>query len=127
MSPLTALCRTFALLLMMRDQFANYVVQKMLDVVDGEQRELLLSRMKPHLQSLRKFTYGKHILAKVERLLGYSLADPALPAATPTPTATALPLSPSTVLLPNGPPRVPSAGRRSGGAFVGADASPPRQ
>lgn len=57
--------------MMMRDQYANYVVQKMLDVVDGEQRELLLSRMKPHLASLRKFTYGKHILSKVEKLLGY--------------------------------------------------------
>jgi hypothetical protein len=60
---------------MMRDQYANYVVQKMLDVVDGEQRELLLSRMKPHLSSLRKFTYGKHILSKVERLLGSALPE----------------------------------------------------
>ena len=60
---------------MMRDQYANYVVQKMLDVVDGEQRELLLSRMKPHLPSLRKFTYGKHILSKVERLLGSALPE----------------------------------------------------
>lgn len=63
--------------MMMRDQFANYVVQKMLDVVDGEQRELLLSRMKPHLSSLKKFTYGKHILTKVERLLGYPIPDSA--------------------------------------------------
>lgn len=58
---------------MMRDQFANYVVQKMLDVVDGEQRELLLSRMKPHFASLKKFTYGKHILTKVEKLLGHPI------------------------------------------------------
>lgn len=65
---------------MMRDQFANYVVQKMLDVVDGEQRDLLLSRMKPHFPSLRKFTYGKHILTKVEKLLGYSLG-PDVPSA----------------------------------------------
>lgn len=67
--------RTFPLLLMMRDQYANYVVQKMLDMVDGEQRELLLSRMKPHLSSLRKFTYGKHILSKVEKLLGYAVPE----------------------------------------------------
>lgn len=60
---------------MMRDQFANYVVQKMLDVVDGEQRELLLSQMKPHLPALRKFTYGKHILNKVEKLLGYPITE----------------------------------------------------
>lgn len=64
------MCRLFPLLLMMKDQFANYVVQKMLDLVDGPQRELLLSRMKPHLVALRKFTYGKHILSKVEKLQG---------------------------------------------------------
>jgi hypothetical protein len=63
------------LVLMMRDQFANYVVQKMLDVVDGEQRDLLLSRIKPYLGSLKKFTYGKHILTKVEKLLGLPPSD----------------------------------------------------
>jgi hypothetical protein len=53
------------LIAMMKDQFANYVVQKMLDVVDGEQRELLVTRIKPHLPSLKKYTYGKHLIAKV--------------------------------------------------------------
>jgi len=48
---------------MMKDQFANYVVQKMLDVVDGEQKELLIAKIKPHLQSLKKYTYGKHLIA----------------------------------------------------------------
>lgn len=61
--------------LMMRDQFANYVVQKMLDVVDGEQRDLLLASIKPQLPQLRKYTYGKHILAKVERMLGLTPSD----------------------------------------------------
>ena len=61
---------TFPLLHMMRDQYANYVVQKMLDVVDGGQRELLLSQIRPHMASLRRFTYGKHILSKVEKLFG---------------------------------------------------------
>lgn len=60
---------SFALLLMMRDQFANYVVQKMLDLLDGQQRVVLLERIKPHLPALRKYTYGKHIIAKVDRLL----------------------------------------------------------
>lgn len=58
------------LIAMVKDQFANYVVQKMLDVVDGIQRELLISKLKPHLNSLRKYTYGKHLINKVERLLG---------------------------------------------------------
>ena len=59
----------FPLLLMMRDQFANYVVQKMLDLLDARQRDTLLERIKPHLPALRRYTYGKHILAKIDRLL----------------------------------------------------------
>lgn len=47
---------------MMKDQYANYVVQKMLDVVVGEQRELLIAKIKPHLQGLKKYTYGKHFI-----------------------------------------------------------------
>jgi len=59
----------FPLLLMMRDQYANYVVQKMLDLLNGQQRDTLLDRIRPHLPALRKYTYGKHIIAKVDRLL----------------------------------------------------------
>jgi hypothetical protein len=47
---------------MMKDQYANYVVQKMLDVVDADQRELLVTKIKPHMQSLKKYTYGKHLI-----------------------------------------------------------------
>jgi hypothetical protein len=46
----------------MKDQYANYVIQKMLDVVDDDQRELLVNKIKPHLQSLKKYTYGKHLI-----------------------------------------------------------------
>jgi hypothetical protein len=53
------------LVLMMKDQFANYVVQKMIDVVNGEQRDLLLNKIRPHLNSLKKFTYGKHLIASM--------------------------------------------------------------
>ncbi|KAI9350244.1 armadillo-type protein [Obelidium mucronatum] len=53
---------TSALVAMMKDQFANYVVQKMLDVVDGEQKDILIMKIKPHLQSLKKYTYGKHLI-----------------------------------------------------------------
>ncbi|KAI9149793.1 mRNA binding protein puf3 [Blastocladiella emersonii ATCC 22665] len=57
------------LIAMMKDQFANYVVQKMLDVVEGDQRIVLLTKIRPHLHSLKKFTYGKHLINKVEKLL----------------------------------------------------------
>ncbi|KAJ2615964.1 mRNA binding protein puf3 [Coemansia sp. RSA 1365] len=52
---------------MMKDQYANYVVQKMLDVVDEQQRDAILSKIQPHMATLRKFTYGKHLISKVEK------------------------------------------------------------
>ncbi|KAF8397447.1 hypothetical protein HHK36_016364 [Tetracentron sinense] len=54
---------------MMKDQFANYVVQKVLETCDDRQRELILSRIKVHLTALKKYTYGKHIVARVEKLV----------------------------------------------------------
>lgn len=53
----------------MKDQFANYVVQKVLETCDDQQRELILSRIKVHLNALKKYTYGKHIVARVEKLV----------------------------------------------------------
>lgn len=55
--------------LMMKDPFANYVVQRMLDVADQSQRSQLVQKIKPQLAMLRKYTYGKHIIAKVERIM----------------------------------------------------------
>ena len=54
---------------MMKDQFGNYVVQKVLETCNDAQRELLLGRIRVHLHTLKKFTYGKHIVARVEKLL----------------------------------------------------------
>lgn len=53
----------------MKDQFANYVVQKVLETCDDQQRELILTRIKVHLNALKKYTYGKHIVARVEKLV----------------------------------------------------------
>lgn len=53
----------------MKDQYANYVVQKMIDVAEPQQRKQLMHKIRPHIHSLRKFTYGKHILAKLEKYL----------------------------------------------------------
>lgn len=52
---------------MMKDQYANYVVQKMIDVSEPSQRKVLMHKIRPHLNSLRKYTYGKHIIAKLEK------------------------------------------------------------
>ncbi|XP_071957759.1 pumilio homolog 1-like isoform X2 [Antedon mediterranea] len=56
-----------ALYTMMKDQYANYVVQKMIDVAEPNQRKLLMHKIRPHVSTLRKYTYGKHILAKLEK------------------------------------------------------------
>jgi len=60
---------------MMKDQYANYVVQKILETCNEDQRELLLSRVKDHMQALRKYTYGKHIVSRVEQLCGDGTAE----------------------------------------------------
>ncbi|XP_057980594.1 pumilio homolog 5-like isoform X1 [Malania oleifera] len=58
------------LLTMMKDQFANYVVQKILEICADHQREILLSRIRVHLHALKKYTYGKHIVARFEQMFG---------------------------------------------------------
>ena len=54
---------------MMKDQFANYVVQKLLEVCDDDQRERLLASARAHLQAVKKVSYGKHIVARGEKLV----------------------------------------------------------
>nr|XP_038966301.1 pumilio homolog 1 isoform X17 [Rattus norvegicus] len=56
-----------ALYTMMKDQYANYVVQKMIDVAEPGQRKIVMHKIRPHIATLRKYTYGKHILAKLEK------------------------------------------------------------
>ncbi|KAI7757765.1 hypothetical protein M8C21_008993 [Ambrosia artemisiifolia] len=57
------------IVVMMKDQFANYVVQKVLETCDDQQLEMILNRIKVHLNALKKYTYGKHIVARVEKLV----------------------------------------------------------
>ncbi|XVF05477.1 hypothetical protein REPUB_Repub05bG0175500 [Reevesia pubescens] len=47
----------------------NEPLQKVLETCDDHQRELILSRIKVHLNALKKYTYGKHIVARVEKLV----------------------------------------------------------
>lgn len=66
---------------MMKDQFANYVVQTGLDRAEPSQQKKMIFRIRPHLGTLRKFTYAKHIVNKIERL---SRASQGSPATSPT-------------------------------------------
>uniref|UniRef100_A0A8R1HR76 PUM-HD domain-containing protein n=1 Tax=Caenorhabditis japonica TaxID=281687 RepID=A0A8R1HR76_CAEJA len=52
---------------MMKDQYANYVVQKMFDQVTMEQRRELILAVRPHIPILREYPHGKHILAKLDK------------------------------------------------------------
>ncbi|ANB12572.1 mRNA-binding protein PUF3 [Sugiyamaella lignohabitans] len=59
---------TSSVAIMMKDQFANYVIQKLLEVSKGDDYDRLVNAIKPQLQSLKKYTYGKHLVS-IERLL----------------------------------------------------------
>ncbi|XP_026193980.1 uncharacterized protein LOC34617759 [Cyclospora cayetanensis] len=53
---------------LMLDRYGNYVVQRMVEVAEGKQREVLFRRLLDHLPLLRSCTYGKHIVAALDRL-----------------------------------------------------------
>ncbi|KAF8077930.1 armadillo-type protein [Lyophyllum atratum] len=55
---------------MMKDQYANYVLQRAMVVAVGEQKEMLFSKVKPQLISMRRYSsaYIKH-LAAIDRLI----------------------------------------------------------
>jgi len=53
-------------LLMVRDAYANYVVQTAIDVVpEGNEKRMLLEELKANEMQLRNYTFAKHIVAKL--------------------------------------------------------------
>ncbi|ELP92171.1 pumilio domain containing protein C6G9.14, putative [Entamoeba invadens IP1] len=55
------------LLMMMRDQYANYVVQKIIENVSDTEREFMVNNVVlPQISSLRKVPYAKHILVLLQ-------------------------------------------------------------
>jgi hypothetical protein len=58
-------------LLMVRDAYANYVVQTTLDVVpESEEKDKLMIELNAHAEELRNYTFAKHIIAKLTSLNG---------------------------------------------------------
>jgi pumilio RNA-binding family len=54
---------------MVRDAYANYVVQTTLDVVpESNEKETLLQELNSHVDELRNYTFAKHIVAKLTTL-----------------------------------------------------------
>lgn len=54
--------------LMMKDQFANYVIQKLLEKAEKKPRNLLVKNIKMELNYMKKNTVSKHVTS-IERLL----------------------------------------------------------
>lgn len=80
-APLAGVVVEDALAAMMKHQFGNYVVQKMLEVCTPQQQALLLARIRAQAPALRKYPYCKHILARVDRMAAAADASAAAIAA----------------------------------------------
>ncbi|KAI9831942.1 MAG: mRNA binding protein puf3 [Phylliscum demangeonii] len=74
---------------LMRDQYGNYVIQKLLGQLKGQDLDRLVEEIRPQLAALKKITYSKQIMA-IEKLL----PCPPPPAAATSPAAIPLPPSP---------------------------------
>jgi len=58
---------TSVVLLMVRDPYANYVVQTTLDVVpESEEKVVLLKELNAHSLELKNYTFAKHIITKLD-------------------------------------------------------------
>ena len=55
------------LLLLTKDKFANYVVQRCMELSSGEQKLAVLELLKKQSGLLKKVTYGKHIIQALDR------------------------------------------------------------
>ena len=53
---------------MVRDPYANYVVQKVIDVSDERQRGAIMRYVRENIVQLRRYTYGKHIIVRLEKI-----------------------------------------------------------
>jgi len=64
-----------ALCMLTTNRFGNYVVQRMLDVVEDDLKCLIVRSIGQRMKSLKKFKYGKHIVSRVERMLSRPPSD----------------------------------------------------
>lgn len=51
---------------LVRDQFGNYVVQRVLDIAEPSQRERVVDILREQVSAIKKYSYGKHIIARLE-------------------------------------------------------------
>jgi pumilio RNA-binding family len=63
------------LMALIRDQYANYVIQKVIDLADAPHLARVLFLLGDQLPAVKRGAYGKHIVAKLERATGRKLGD----------------------------------------------------
>jgi len=63
-------CSEDTLLLLMSDPYANFVVQRAFDASSGALRTRLVEEIKSRSDLLNKFTYGRHALLHLSKVLG---------------------------------------------------------
>lgn len=66
---------TSPLVSMVRDQYGNYVIQKMLETLAPQQRNRLIRKIGEYVPNIRKIAFGKHIVLKIEKLTGKRHVD----------------------------------------------------
>mmetsp|Transcript_26463 Transcript_26463/g.103094 ORF Transcript_26463/g.103094 Transcript_26463/m.103094 type:complete len:162 (+) Transcript_26463:274-759(+) len=52
--------------LLVRDQYGNYVVQRILDIAEPAQRQKVVEILREQVSAIKKYSYGKHIIARLE-------------------------------------------------------------
>ena len=58
---------------MIRDQYSNYTVQKAIDLANDSQITQITKQLQSQIAVVRKCTYGKHIVARLEKRTGLRL------------------------------------------------------
>ncbi|EEB05663.1 RNA-binding protein Puf3 [Schizosaccharomyces japonicus yFS275] len=64
------------LLNLIKDKYANYVIQKLIDVSKPELRDRIITVLNPHLNVLKNYTYGKHLYLVVEKFQRGNAEEP---------------------------------------------------
>jgi hypothetical protein len=103
---------------LLRDSFANYVVQTAMDFADDETKSMMFDNVRPILPSIRHTPYGRRIQSKIQEhdgAVGNTIPQAAMPATSFSANAA---LPPVDVASPQGPFTIP-IGRANRMGMVG--------
>ncbi|WYZ40111.1 hypothetical protein EsH8_IV_000452 [Colletotrichum jinshuiense] len=92
---------TSSLQLMMKDQYGNYVIQKLLNQLEGGERDAFVEEMRPQFNTLRKTSTSRQ-LAAIDRLIYATQTPPSKSGGSQADTSSAAP-TPVLTMEPNTP------------------------